>query len=228
MNPLRTPGMDMGRETMETPIIIIGGGGHTRVLIDALLEAGNRPIGYIDPLEPTGLHPDIPWLGDEENILERSPESVLLVNGFGSVHDTEPRNEIFLRFSGLGYRFADVIHPRAILSRQDVSVGEGVQVLAGAVVNTGARLGDNVLIDSGAVVEHDCELESHVHVASGAVLAGSCRVGEASQIGAGATIIKAISIGAGAIIAPGCVVTEDVEALTVVTGVSGRQERQFS
>lgn len=217
-----------GLETMEKSIIIIGGGGHARELVDALLESGTQPLGYINPMEPPGHRPDIPWLGDDSRLLERSPESVALVNGFGSVHDTEPRNEIFLRFTGLGYRFVDVIHPGAIVSRRGTTFGHGVQILAGAVVNTGVRLGDNVLIDSGALVEHDCELASHAHIASRAVLCGGCHVGEGAHVGTGATVTQGISIGAGAIIAAGCTVTEDVAALTVVTSETGRHEREFS
>ena len=213
---------------MDTPIIIIGGGGHARMLIDALLESGTQPLGYIDPLEPPQPHPDIPWLGDNDKLLEHPPESAALANGFGSVLDTEPRNEIYLRFKGLGYRFVDVIHPRAVLSQRAVTMGNGVQILAGAVVNTGTRLGDNVLIDSRALVEHDCELDSHAHVASGAVLCGGCRIGESVQVGAGATVIQDVSIGAGSIIDAGCVVTEDVPGSTLVTRDSGRRARELS
>ena len=207
------------------PVIILGGGGHARVLVDCLRLSGRQVYGFTAPQPLPDLAPGIAWLGDDSVVGQHLPASIQLVNGIGSVGPARQRRALFEQMQRGGYHFATVRHPAAIVSALDVHLGQGCQLLAGSLLGPGVRLGDNVLVNSRAVVEHDCSLGEHSHVASGAILCGECEIGTGVHIGAGATVIQGISIGNGAIIAAGSVVTKDVEPMTLVAGVPGRTKR---
>ncbi len=212
---------------MSHRILILGGGGHARVLADALRQQGLAVAGYSGPQDSGELLPGIPYLGPDQVVFEQPASDVQLVNGVGSIGDNSLRRGLFEAFSRQGYTFMAVRHPAAVVAT-DISLGEACQLLPGAIVNAGARLGDNVLINSRALVEHDCEIASHCHVASGAVLCGDCRLGEDVHVGAGAVIIQGVSVGNGAIIAAGAVVTKNVEPLTLVAGVPAVTKRAMN
>lgn len=212
---------------MSTPVVIMGGGGHARVLADSLIQQGMTVQGYCAPGNSGELLPGIPYLGSDASLAAFPMEELRLVNGIGSVGNNALRRDLFERYRAQGYRFLPVRHPGAILSPASQQ-GEGCQCLAGAVVNTGARLGDNVIINSRALVEHGCDVGDHVHLASGAVLCGDCRVGSNVHIGAGAVVIQGVEIGNGAIIAAGAVVIENVKPLTLVAGVPAETKRDLT
>jgi UDP-perosamine 4-acetyltransferase len=212
----------------QLPVIILGGGGHARVLADCLQLAGRRVLGFTAPERQPDLAPGIAWLGDDAALTGHDPATVELVNGIGSVGTTGRRRQVFVHWTGKAYRFADLRHPTAVVSGLAVELGHGSQLLAGSLVAPGVRLGDNVLINSRAVVEHDCRVGDHCHVASGAIVCGGCDIGAGVHIGAGATLIQGITIGNGAIIAAGSVVTTNVEPLTLIAGVPGRPKRALN
>jgi len=206
------------------PLILVGGGGHAAVLTEIINGLQHTLLGFTDIQPPdnntvlTGLN----FLGDDPAILSsHSPDEISLINGLGSTGDIKHRATLFNRFTAEHYSFADIIHPTACLS-PSVSYGQGLQILAGAIVNTGAQLGDNVLINSRALVEHHCTIGDHTHIASGAVLCGSCHIGQSVHIGAGAVINQGITIGHGAIIASGAVVIADVPAGNLAVGVPAK------
>jgi sugar O-acyltransferase (sialic acid O-acetyltransferase NeuD family) len=208
------------------PLVIIGGGGHAAVLADTIELLGGTGRGYVDLQPAAGL--DWPYLGDDEAFLQTDPQEVELVNGLGSVGTIGLRVELYARYCGRGFRFASLIHPAAVLSRKQVKSGKGLQVLAGAVVNTGASLGENVLINTRAVVEHDCRVGDHCHVATAAVLCGGVELGERVHIGANATVNQGVRIGDGAVVASGAVVIADVPAGALVAGVPAVLKRQLT
>lgn len=209
---------------MGSPLILLGAGGHARVLLDALRLTGHTVLGAIDPRPDPAI--DLPRLGDDAALAAWPPQAVLLVNAVGCVGDSGPRRRLFERMKAAGYRFADVTHPTAVLAR-DHRLGEGVQLLAGCVVNPGAALKDNVIVNTRAVVEHDCHVGAHSHVATGAVVCGGCHIGHDVHIGAGAVVNQGIRVGNGAIVASGAVVTRDVEPLTLVAGVPAGHKRRI-
>ena len=205
------------------PVIVLGAGGHGRVLIDTLRCMGARILGCTsnDPARPKDLPDGIEFLGDDAAVLERSFGSVYLVNGLGSVASTRRRSALFERFKAEGYRFAQAVHPSAVVA-SDVALGEGVQIMAGAVVQPGSRIGDNSLVNTGAVVDHDCEIGAHVHIAPGATLSGGLRVGDNVHIGTGAVVIQGVSIGDGSLVAAGATVIEPVPDHVTVVGLPAR------
>jgi sugar O-acyltransferase (sialic acid O-acetyltransferase NeuD family) len=205
------------------PVIVIGAGGHTRVLISSINALRREIVGI--------LHPDIMLigqciagiriLGNDDKVRDYVPNAIELVNGIGSVSSTGKRKDIYMKFKNNGYSFASVIHPAAMVM-DDVQLGEGVQIMAGAIVQTGCNIGDNAIINTGAILDHNCKVGNHTHVAPGAVLSGDVQIGEMVHIGTAATIIQRIKIGDGTIIGAGAVVLKDVPPGKKVIGVPAR------
>lgn len=203
-----------------TELILLGGAGHARSVLAALMEQGIDVRGYLAPEEGT-LSAQIARLGDDDALDGMDPARVRVINGLGSIGSTRARRALFERVSAQGFRFAAVRHSRAFVD-PSVQLGEGAQVLAGAVVNAGAVLGANVIINSGAVVEHDAVIGAHTHVSPGAVLAGGVHLGEGVHIGLGARVIQGIRVDSASIVGAGAVVIRDVPACTVVVGMPAR------
>lgn len=209
---------------MSLPVIILGAGGHAKVLIDALLASSAVLAGVVDP-DPELAGATIlgvPVLGGDDVVREFPPPEVRLVNGLGSVGLPIKRQQLFNRFKALGYSFASVIHPSAVIAL-DVVLGEGSQIMAGAVIQPGCRIGDNVIINTRASVDHDCVTGDHVHVAPGVTLSGGVQLGAGSHVGTGVTVIQGVVIGNDCLVAAGAVVTKDVIAGTKVRGVPARE-----
>lgn len=211
------------------PVLILGGGGHARVLLEALgLMGFNRPLAVLDRRAETwgGLFHGLPVLGGDD-LLPRlaSLGCAQFLVGQGSVGDNRPRRRLFNLALEHGLTPLNVMHPLAYLAPSALA-GPGAQLMAGAIVNTAARLGANVLVNCGAIVEHDCVVADHAHVASGARLSGGVQVGEAAHIGTGAVIKEWLCIGAGALVAAGAAVIAPVPAGALVAGVPARVVRQ--
>ena len=206
---------------MGKPIIIVGAGGHAKVLMDCLYLNGAEIIGALDKSLSKNSDLGIPILGDDDAITAYPPDTVELINGIGSVGDTKFRAKLFRKFKKLGYTFSSVVHPSAVLSKSCI-LSEGVQVMAGAVINTGTRVGADSIINTGAIVDHECIIGSHVHIAPGCTLSGGVQVGDGAHIGTGATIIQGIKIGEHALIGAGAVVVKDVPAGAKVVGIPAR------
>lgn len=207
-------------------MILVGAGGHARVLLDALASRGELSvIGLADA--DAGRRGDtvngVPILGDDAWLLaNHSGDAVTLVNGMGSTRDTRLRRRIFEAFRSHGFAFARVVHVTATIAR-DVTLGEGAQVMAGAIVQVGVVLADNVLVNTGAIIDHDCRIGAHCHVAPGVVLSGSVTVGQGTHIGTGACVIQGVRIGSDVLIGAGAVVIRDVPDGAVVFGLPARQ-----
>jgi len=207
------------------PVIGLGAGGHARVVIEILrLMDDFELVGLLDP-KPELWNTQVlkvPVLGDDSLLPDLYRQGVLhAFVGLGGTGDTQPRRRLFELAVAQGFRPVQAIHPRSVVSPSAL-LGDGLTVMAGAVINAEARLGFNVVVNTGAIIEHDCEIGNHVHVATGAQLASTVRIGEGAHIGAGATVRQSIAIGNGAIVGAGAAVVKDVEPGTVVVGVPAR------
>jgi UDP-perosamine 4-acetyltransferase len=212
---------------MTPPVIVIGAGGHARVLIDALQRAGVPVLCAtdVDPLKRGQSVLGVPIAGDDETIATHSPGTVLLAIGLGAVGKDDARRAAFERFARDGYRFATVIHPAAVVAA-DVTLLDGAQVMAGAVVQTGSRIGRNAIVNTGACVDHDCRVGDHAHIAPGAMLSGSVEIGDGTLVGTGACVIQSVRVGAGSIVAAGAVVVRDVPDRACVMGIPARRRQR--
>ena len=196
-----------------TPVIVLGAGGHARVLIDALRLRKVKILGVTEA-DPNAvgirkLRLDV--LGDDRAVLRFKPREVRLVNGLGSVKVGVQRSTLFNKFKEKGYLFETVVHPSAVIAA-DVELGEGAQVMAGAVIQTGAKIGANTIVNTRVSVDHDCVIGKHVHLAPGAVLSGGVTVGDGSHLGTGAVVVNGIRIGTGAFVAAHSLVRANLQA----------------
>ncbi len=203
---------------MRRPVIVIGGGGHGRVVIEALLRSGVEVLGAVDPdrrvaaLLPKG----VAWLGDDQALAAQPPQSCALVIGIGGVGSVR-RRLVFEKLSAAGYAFLTVRHPSAVVA-ENVVLGEGCQVMAGAILQPGAQVGVDAIINTRAAVDHDCRIGDHVHVAPGAVVCGDVEIGNNTHLGAGAVVIQGVRIGSGCVVGAGSIVLRDVGDNIIVYG----------
>ena len=211
----------------EKPVIIIGAGGHGKVLLDILLNTGIQVIGFLDndaALRGKEIF-GIPILGKDEEIVRYQSDEVKLVNGIGSVGVATLRRNVYEKFKAQGFHFRQVIHPSAVISRRAV-LEEGVQVMAGAVINIGSWIGEDTIINTRASVDHDCQIGRHVHIAPGTTLSGGVYVGDETLIGTGSSVIQGIRIGEGSLVGAGSVVIHDVSDHVVMYGVPAVRARK--
>ena len=205
--------------------VVLGGGGHARVVIESLNASGSaRAVGVLDAdrsrwgQELCG----VPVLGGDERLPELAQQGIThFVMGLGGVGDNQPRRTLFTLAVQSGLIPLTIRHPSAVCS-SSAAIGAGSVLCPRAVVNAAAVVGVNVIVNTGAIVEHDCVVGDHVHVATGARLCGGVRVGEGAHIGAGSTVRQGLTIGERAIVGAGAVVIRDVEPWTVVAGVPAR------
>ena len=211
---------------MTLPVIVLGAGGHAKVLISALLLNNTTLLGITDvDRHRQGDHLlGVPILGSDGLIEEYDPAVILLVNGLGTVKTSDRRKALFDTLKAKGYTFATVVHPAAVIA-VEVLLGEGAQILAGAVIQPGCQIGRNTIVNTSASVDYDCLIGDHVHLAPGVTLSGEVVVAAGAHIGTGATIIQGVHVGAESLVAAGAVVVDDVPGKSTVMGVPARVVR---
>lgn len=205
---------------MNAPEIIVGAGGHGRVVADALRLEGRVVAGFVDP-DPDPTSAGLPVLGDDE-VLRQWPDCGL-VNGIGGPVGSELRRRVQTRLEAEGRRFFGVRHPSAIVAAT-ARLDPTVQLLARAVVQPGAILEAGVVVNTGAIIEHDCVVGAFAHCAPGSILCGGVRVGAGCHIGAGAVIREGVRLGDRVVIGAGAVVVRDcLDAGALLLGVPARR-----
>ena len=207
---------------MNKPVIMIGNGGHASVLVETLLIQQREIIGYTAPSKEKAFL-DLPYLGTDDIIADNyNRDEVELVLGLGTVTTSNVRKSIFVHFKSLGFSFASVIHPTAVIS-SSMQMGKGIQVMAGAILQTNVSIGDNSIINTGSIIDHDCLIGEHVHIAPGSTLSGGVQIGDSCLIGVGTSIIQSISIGNETIIGAGSVVVKDIGSEKTAYGVPAKE-----
>lgn len=205
----------------ELPVIIIGNGGHAKVLVDILLSQKRHIIGFTTPSKEDNPY-DIPYIGNDEAIISYSPEEVELVNALGSTRNMTARKRVYNFFRLEGYTFTRVISPNSIISKH-VDLGEGVQIMAGAVVQPFVNIADNTIINTAVSIDHDCIVGQHCHIAPGTTMSGAVTVGDSTHIGTGTTIIQNVDIGSNVLVGAGSVVLNDIKNGRKAYGVPAKE-----
>jgi sugar O-acyltransferase (sialic acid O-acetyltransferase NeuD family) len=199
-------------------LVIYGGGGHGKSLIDLIRALGGyRIVGLIDDSLPGASQVmGVPVLGGEARLGELYRQGVRrAVNAVGGIGDVRSRVRVFDRLRARGFSFPRLIHPAAWVE-PNARLGEGVQIFPHAYVGSEVDIGFGVIVNTGAVVSHDCRLGDFVNISPGALLAGGVSVEEQSLIGMGVTLNLNVTVGAGARIGNSAVVKSDVPPGAVV------------
>jgi UDP-perosamine 4-acetyltransferase len=209
------------------PLIIIGTGGHSKVLIDIAKLGDCKILGYTVPEKnDTSEVNGLPVLCTDDEIDSYKPSEVLLVNGIGSVANTERRRAIFEKFKKMGYEFASLIHPSAVIA-EDTKLGEGANIMAGAILQPGVVVGQNAIINTKASLDHDTVVGDHTHIAPGTTISGNVTIGNSVHIGTGASIIHGIKIESFSLIGAAALVIRDVKPRQMVMGVPAKLVKTF-
>lgn len=207
------------------PLVILGAGGHAKVLLSLAQASGLNVFGVCDPeLAQQGCDQwrGVRALGGDEALDAMDPASVGLINGIGQLVGSTGRRKVFERLKAKGFRFPALVHPAAWVDAS-ASLEEGVQVMAGAVIQADVKIGSNSIINTGASLDHDCYLGAHVHVAPGATLCGNVQVKDRAFIASGATVIQGLTVGEDAVVGAGAVLVRDLAARLMLRPCGAKQ-----
>ena len=204
-------------------IFLYGASGHAKVVLDAMEKQGMYKVICLFDDDPTLNQRKVFGYivqGGRQQLLCFGEQFEIKV-GFVAIGNNDVRARIAEWLRQAGYKLATVVHPAAQIGR-GVSLGEGVVVMAGAVINSDTVVGDNVIINTGATIDHDCLIAAATHVAPGATLCGNVKIGEGSLIGAGSTIIPGVKIGKHVTVGAGSTVIRDIPDTMLVTGTPAK------
>ncbi len=210
-------------------MLILGAGGHGRVVLDILLQArkyavagfldNNRDIinRRIDGIPVMGVIDDLPAVAERESI-----QGVIVAIG-----DNGTRRGLARQVEQIGLDLISAVHPSAALARSAM-IGRNVVVAAGAIVCANCQIGDSVILNTGCIVDHQTMIGEGTHICPGVRIAGRVKVEPGVFVGIGATIVPKITLGCEAIVGAGAVVIEDVPPMATVVGVPAKSIRVAS
>lgn len=195
-------------------LIIIGASGHGKVVADCAVRNGYEQVIFLDDDEKVTHCGKYEVIGSSEQVRSLSGDVIVAIG-----------NAVFRRKIQAGIeekRLVTLIHPEAVVG-DDVKIGIGSVVMAGAVINPGSRIGKGTIVNTCSSIDHDCRIGDFVHVAVGARLAGSVEVGDDSWIGAGAVVSNNLRVCGGCMIGAGAVVVKNIEVAGTYVGVPAKK-----
>jgi sugar O-acyltransferase (sialic acid O-acetyltransferase NeuD family) len=209
---------------LKNKIIIIGGGGHAKVVICLLRKiVGYDILGYTDN-DDKGEILNVKYLGND-NILSDIKKKYIncsAVIGVGMININPEREKIFNRLKKLKYKLPTLISPDCSIN-EEVTFGESSIVLDGVVINTGSNIGKGCIINTNSTIEHDCKIGDFSQICPGATLSGGVRIGRHCLIGTGANVKQYLNITDYCVIGIGAAVVNDCKQSGIYTGVPARR-----
>jgi len=204
------------------PLIIVGYGGHGRVVADIARALDEAPDWFLDD-KPTAVGADVVISGPIRTQIPRHIATHRYVVAIGA---TAIRRELSEMILAAGGELATLVHPTAVIA-PDVTIGVGTVTMAGAIVNTGTRIARFAVVNTGAILDHDNIVEDNVHISPGCSLAGRVTCCRDSFIGTGTSIIPRMVVGEGAVVAEGSTVIKPVRAHTLVAGCPAAEKKRI-
>ena len=184
----------------QRPVLIIGAGGHARVIASLL----DGPAEFVDR--------------DAEAALFAAPERLRAADVYIGIGDNAVRERIFDKLVAAGANLPHFIAPHAFVAR-GVEIGRATVILPGAVVMTGAKIGDNCIVNTGASVNHDCAIGAHTFISPDVTIPADVVIGERCYLSVKCATHRGVKIGNGVTVRSGSVVTDDVRDGVMVAGV---------
>jgi UDP-perosamine 4-acetyltransferase len=198
-------------------VVILGGGGHAKVIIEIVQAAGLYEIAGCTAGDPGAASIlGVPVLGDDACL--PAIYALGVRRAFVAVGDNRLRQRLTRYIAGLGFQLVNAVSPHAVVSPA-AALCAGVAIMPGAVINSCSRLGNGTIINTSATVDHDCEIADWAHIAPGTNLAGCVKVGEGAFLGIGSRVIPKVSIGAWSVVGAGAVVIHDLPPGVTAVGV---------
>lgn len=202
---------------MSTPLILVGGGGHCKSVIDVAESAGCTILGILDRPEEVGkrvLGYDV--IGTDDDMSKYADKADFLVT-LGQIKSADLRIKLHKMLADAGCRLATIISPTAHVSKY-ATIGEGTVVMHQAVVNADAKIGKGCIINTFANIEHDVVIGDYCHISTGAMVNGECKVGERCFIGSQSVLANCITIGDDIIVGAGSVVRKSITEKGIYAG----------
>ena len=201
---------------MHKDVIVIGAGGHAKVIVDIVRKSGDNLVGFLDDSKESGTECfDAFILGTTDSYAEYADKEFIIAVGNNAV-----REQLAQKMQGVSFYTA--IHPTAVIG-EGVSIGKGTCVMANAVVNADAKIGNHCIVNTASVVEHDNILSDYVHISPAAALAGTVTVGERTHLGIGSCVKNNITICADVTVGAGGVVVKNITEAGTYVGVPARK-----
>lgn len=210
-------------------VVLVGGGGHCRSLIDVIEAEGVLKIaGVVDLCNRSAATVlGYPWIGSDDDLPRLVHEHQYFLISAGQLGLPVLRERLFRAVDAAGGRLATSRSPTARISAH-ATLESGTVVFHHAVVNAGAAVGNNVIVNTAAVVEHDVHVGDHCHISTGARVNGGCVIGERCFVGSGAVLREGIHLGEGTIIGAAAVVVRDTEPFGIYLGIPARRVKECS
>lgn len=192
-------------------ILLVGGGGHCRSIIDVIESHGGYAITGIVQPEKDGLDPVLgyPVIGADDDLPKLTHANQSAIVTVGQIKTFAVRQRLFERLRECHAVMPVIVSPRAYVSSH-AFLADGTAIMHGAFVNAGARIGVNGIINSLALIEHDVTIGDHCHISTGARINGGTIIEDGCFIGSGAVLRQGLRIGSGSVIGAGCVLTRDL------------------
>ncbi|MDR2085158.1 MAG: acetyltransferase [Bacteroidales bacterium] len=190
-------------------IILVGGGGHCKSVIDVIENTDYSILGVLDM--PDKIGSDVlgyPIIGSDEDISIYFDKALFLVT-LGQINNPEPRKMLHCKITEAGGKFATIISPTAYVSKH-AEIGEGTVVLHKAVVNAGVLIGKGCIINTCANIDHDSVVGDYSHISTGVMVNGNCRIGKEVFIGSQSTVANNISIVDNTVVSAGVFIAKNI------------------
>lgn len=199
-------------------LLIIGASGHGKVVADIAKCVGYDDICFLDDNNHLAECSGYPVVGTTQRFSEYNCDMIVAVG------NAAIRQRIQEQLQAEGKSVATLVHPNAVVGEQ-VMIGVGSVVMAGAVINPCASVGQGCIVNTCASVDHDCVVEDYAHISVGAHLAGTVKVGCRTWVGIGAVVSNNLNVAADCTIGAGAVVVKNIEERGTYVGCPARQIR---
>lgn len=194
--------------------ILVGAGGHAKVILDILRAQTKNVVGVLDD-NKTGDFQGIPILGTISNFRIDDFRHMKYIIAIG---DNKDRFKSTIELERFSIQYGTAIHPSAIIG-SNVSIGKGTVVMPNSVINHSSIIGKHTIVNTSSTIDHDCYVSDYTHISPGVHLAGGVKVGRGTHIGIGANVIENLNIGRNSIIGAGSVVVRNIPDYVKVAGV---------
>lgn len=202
---------------MMKPLILVGGGGHCKSVIDVAESAGYTILGVLDRPKEVGKSVlGYKVVGTDDDMAKYADQAEFIVT-VGQIKAPDLRIKLHKMLTNAGCRLATIIAPTAHVSKY-ATIGEGTVVMHQAVVNADAKIGNGCIINTFANIEHDAVIGDHCHISTGAMVNGECKVGERCFIGSQSALANCITVGDDIIVGAGSFVRKSITEKGIYAG----------
>lgn len=203
-------------------IVLIGAGGHCKVIIDIIESLAEYEIIGITDKEIKESILNVPVIGDDDVLQQLYNEGVhYAFICVGALNKLACRNKIYNKLKKIGFSIPVLVHKNAIKSPFS-RIQEGTCVMPGAIINSGAVIGKNCIINTGSVIEHDCIIGDNTHISPNVAIAGGVKIGRDTHIGIGSSVIENLIVGCNVTVGAGAVVLDNIKNNAVAVGMPAK------